>query len=304
MKRFLPYLRLMRLPALFTALTDTFAGLMMTPSSLSPASDFVWLLCATTGLYLAGMVFNDVFDVKQDQAERPGRPIPSGQVPLSHAVVLGTLLMGGGLGCAALVRLHSFLLASMLAGCILAYDGLLKKTWLGPPAMGGCRCLNILLAASAGVATSDPWRSTFQQPQLGLAIGIGLYIVGLTLFARTEAKSRSPVRVLLAGILIADAGIAVLMWLVWSRQGDFAVTHQQILFCLAVIALILNRRWFQAVFHPEPGHVQAGVKIGLLSLIVLDAVIISWKSGDLRYALAALAALIPAMFLSKLIPMT
>jgi 4-hydroxybenzoate polyprenyltransferase len=304
MKRFLPYLQLMRLPALFTALTDTFAGLMMNHSSLAPASDFVWLLLATTGLYLSGMVFNDVFDVKQDREERPGRPIPSGRVPLSHAVALGAVLMGCGLGSAALVRFHSFLLASLLAGCILAYDGLLKKTWLGPLAMGGCRLLNILLAASAGVAVVAPWQGTFQRPQLGLAAGIGLYIVGLTLFARTEAQSKSRARQLVAGILIGNTGIAVLMWLVWVWPGDIAITRQQILIALAIAALILNRRWFLAVAHPEPAQVQAGIKIGLLSLIVLDAIMIIWKTGDLNYALITLAALIPAMFLSKLIPMT
>jgi 4-hydroxybenzoate polyprenyltransferase len=203
-----------------------------------------------------------------------------------------------------MVRVHSFLLASLLAGCILAYDGLLKKTWLGPLTMGGCRFLNILLAASAGVSPLAPWQSTFQRPQLGLAAGIGLYIVGLTLFARTEARSQSRVKLLVAGILIANAGLAVLMWLVWVWPGDIAMTHRQIIVGLAVIALVLNRRWFLAVSHPEPVHVQAGVKIGLLSLIVLDAVIVIWKSGDLSYALITLAALIPAMFLSKLIPMT
>lgn len=304
MKRFLPYLQLMRLPALFTALADSFAGLMMNHSLLAPVSDFVWLLSATTGLYLSGMVFNDVFDVAQDRAERPQRPIPSGRVPLSHAVVLGTVLMAGGLGCAAAVRFHSFLLASLLAGCILAYDGLLKKTWLGPLAMGGCRFLNILLAASAGVAIVAPWQGTFQKPQLGLAAGIGLYIVGLTLFARTEAQSRSRTWLLLVGILIANLGLAVLMWLVWVWPGDIAVTRQQILFGLTIIGLVLNRRWLLAVSHPEPSYVQAGVKIGLLSLVVLDAVIVIWKTGNLSYALLTLAALIPAMFLSKLIPMT
>lgn len=304
MKRFLPYLQLMRLPALFTALADTFAGLMMNHSSLSPASDFVWLLLATSGLYLSGMVFNDLFDVEQDRAERPNRPIPSGAVPRSHALMLGTVLMVGGLGCAALVRFHSLLLACLLAGCILAYDGLLKKTWLGPLAMGGCRFLNILLAASAGVAIVSPWQNPFQSPQLGLALGIGLYIAGLTLFARTEALSRSRLKLLVAGILIANLGLAVLMWLVWVGPGDIAVAREQILLGLAIIALILNRRWFQAVSHPEPRYVQAGVKIGLLSLIVLDATIILWKTGETSFAVMTLAALIPAMFLSKLIPMT
>ena len=302
MKRFLPYLQLMRLSALFTALADTFAGLMMNHSTLSPAGDFAWLLLSTTGLYLSGMVFNDLFDIEQDHAERPNRPIPSGAVPRSHAFLLGAILMGGGLACASLVRFHSFLLAVLLAVCILAYDGVLKKTWLGPFAMGGCRFLNILLAASAGVSSVAPWQSTFQRPQLGFAIGIGVYIAGLTVFARTEAQSVSRKQLLGAGMLLANLGVAVLLWQVWVWPGE--ISRVQIASGLVIIALVLNRRWTQAIFHPEPVYVQAGVKLGLLTLIVFDATLIYWKTGEAAYSLIVVALLLPAMFLGKLIPMT
>lgn len=301
MKRLLPYLQLMRLPALATALTDTFAGFLMT-LGLAPFSDLYLLLLATSGLYLAGMVFNDVFDVKQDTAERPERPIPSGRVPWTNAVILGAVLMLIGLGAAAFVSPHCLKLAGLIAVAILAYDALLKKTWLGPLAMGSCRFLNISLAASAGVSTFAPWQGTFQRPQLGLAIGIGLYIVGLTFFARTEAAEKSRRLALIVGIAIANAGLGVLFWLVNVWPGDVSPTN--IYIALGMVALVLNRRWIRALSSPEPKLVQAGVKSGLLSLIVLDAILIFWKTGEPSYSLIALAALIPALFLGRLIPMT
>jgi len=302
MKRLLPYLQLMRLPALFTALTDTFAGWMMTHSDLEPVSDFVLILLATTGLYLAGMVFNDVFDVKQDREERPTRPIPSGRVSWINAVILGVVLMSGGLIAAAAVSTHCLTLAALIAVCVLAYDGILKKTFVGPVAMGGCRFLNILMAAAVGGSTFAPWQNTFQRPHLGLALAIGIYITGLTFFARTEALEKSRKRVLILGILIANAGLGVLFWLVNVWPGDVPPTN--IYLGLGVIALILNRRWVRAISNPEPRLVQAGVKSGLLSLIVTDALMLFWKTGEPTYSFVVLAALLPAMFLGRLIPMT
>jgi 4-hydroxybenzoate polyprenyltransferase len=301
MKRLLPYFQLMRLPALFTALTDTFAGFMMT-LGLAPFSDLYLLLIATTGLYLSGMVFNDVFDVKQDTAERPERPIPSGRVPWTNAVILGVVLMLIGLGAAAAVSPHCLKLAGLIAVAVLAYDAVLKKTWLGPVAMGSCRFLNISLAASAGVSSFAPWQGTFQRPHLGLAMGIGLYIVGLTFFARTEALEKSRKKVLILGIVIANAGLGVLFWLVNFWPGDIAPSN--VYFGLGIVALVLNRRWIRAISNPEPRFVQAGVKSGLLSLIVIDALIVYWKTGEPTYSLIVLAALLPAMFLGRLIPMT
>ncbi|MDC0274364.1 MAG: UbiA family prenyltransferase [Planctomycetaceae bacterium] len=301
MKRLLPYFQLMRLPALFTALTDTFTGFMMT-LGLAPFSDLYLLLLATTGLYLSGMVFNDVFDIKQDTAERPERPIPSGRVPWTHAVILGVILLLGGLGAAAAVSVHCLKLAGLIAVAVISYDAILKKTWLGPLAMGGCRFLNILLAASAGVSIIAPWQNTFQRPHLGLALGIGIYIIGLTFFARTEALEKSRKKTLILGILIANAGLGVLFWLVNVWPGDIAPSN--IYFGLGVIALVLNRRWVRAISNPEPRFVQAGVKSGLLSLIVIDALMLYWKTGEPMYSLIVLAALLPAMLLGRLIPMT
>ena len=63
------------------------------------------LLVASSGLYLAGMVWNDVFDVEVDRRERPDRPIPSGDVSLSFARMLAAILTLVGIGAAAFAGL-------------------------------------------------------------------------------------------------------------------------------------------------------------------------------------------------------
>src|SRR5580704_7689642 len=87
------YLQLMRFPAVFTALADILLGFVLTHESFSPAGDLAALVGASSGLYLAGMVFNDWFDRDLDARERPGRPIPSGRISPRAAAVLASSLM-------------------------------------------------------------------------------------------------------------------------------------------------------------------------------------------------------------------
>ncbi|MFP6701578.1 MAG: UbiA family prenyltransferase, partial [Planctomycetaceae bacterium] len=96
--RLLTILQLLRLPTVFTALADILLGsLLVGPpdpeSAATHLNTLILLLVASAGLYLSGMVFNDVFDRHRDLLQRPGRPLPSGRVSLKVAVSLGTLLM-------------------------------------------------------------------------------------------------------------------------------------------------------------------------------------------------------------------
>src|SRR5262245_18818026 len=96
MQALLAYLQLCRFAAVFTALADIFLGYLLSRWSEPDVwlgSEFALLLVASAGLYLAGMVFNDVFDRKLDAEERPNRPIPSGRVSLRGAVTFGAALM-------------------------------------------------------------------------------------------------------------------------------------------------------------------------------------------------------------------
>lgn len=293
----LPYLQLLRLPTVFTAMADIFLGYLLLNGNLSPASDFGLLLATSACLYLAGMVFNDVFDRNVDAEERPGRPIPSGRVSLRAAMGLGVGLIAVGNLAAAGVGIPSLLVAGLLTLCVLAYDGGLKKTPLGPVAMGACRFLNVMLGASATATFADIW----VLPQLHVAIGLGIYIIGVTWFARQEATISRRGQLMLAMGMV-NLGLAVLVAFVihWQGQADVSVP----LFVLAVVVFTINRRLAAATSDPVPRKVQTAIRTMLLSLVMLDATMILFATGETTYALATAALLLPAIILSRTIPMT
>ena len=295
MQKLYAYLQLVRLPAVFTAMADVFLGFLLTHKSFEPALDFGLLLLASSCLYLAGMVFNDVFDRKTDAQERPGRPIPSGRVSVTQAVGLGVLLFVAGIGAANVVGKNALHIVLGLTACVLAYDGFLKRTWFGPAAMGGCRFLNVMLGASA---TFFVWA----RPQLLIAAALGVYVIGLTWFARTEAV-RSSSRQLIASAVIVNLGLAGLVAFVAMWDGGQA-DPKLVLMILAVIMLTINRRLMAAIFEPSPQKVQPAIKTMLLSLVMLDASIILFHRGDTTYALAAVALLVPSLLLSRWISVT
>ncbi|MCA9079927.1 MAG: UbiA family prenyltransferase [Planctomycetaceae bacterium] len=303
-------LRLCRFPTVFTALADIMLGYALSHAGYDSWPTLGWLLVACAGLYLSGMVFNDVFDLKQDQQERPSRPLPSGAISRPVASVFGGLLMIIGIACAAVASLNSLAIALILAATILAYDGPLKRTPLGPLFMGACRMLNVLLGASAvGIRFASVW----QHPQLWVACSMGLYIVGVTLFARREASTSSKAGLLL-GLGIANLGLfGLAAWIMnWTVHigllvGFGAVAQPwTVLLALAVIAFTINRRALLAVADPQPKLVQQTVGTMLLSIIVVDATLIYFKLGDagIPYAIGTIALLIPAVGLRRWIPLS
>lgn len=306
------YLRLCRFPTVFTALADIAVGFLLTHSRLEPLPEFLLLLAASGCLYLSGMVFNDVFDVQQDAQERPSRPIPSGQVSRRNAALFGAFLMGSGLVCAFLADVRSLMIAGALAACILLYDGLLKRTALGPLGMGICRALNLILGAStAGFRLA----SAFQQPLLWLAICMGIYITGVTWFARREAQRNLRLPLLLATVVINLGLLGVGAWM-----GDFSIRLGLPLppgsadplsagIMWAVIVLTINRRAIAAIIDPVPQKIQPAIGVMLLSIIVLDATMVFNKFGTLEqvgvvYSIGVLLLLVPAIGLRRLIPLT
>ena len=138
----MPWLKLMRLPTVFTALSNVLCGYLITsPVELRrlPFDRTLWMLLAcSAGLYLSGMVLNDVFDAQLDSEERPERPIPSGQISRRAAAIFGSLLMGLGILAGGTVGTATLITALGLAACVIAYDRFLKATIAGPLAMGSC----------------------------------------------------------------------------------------------------------------------------------------------------------------------
>jgi 4-hydroxybenzoate polyprenyltransferase len=197
----LPYLRLVRAPAVFSALGDPLQGMLIAGGRLRPGTA-TGVAGAAAAVYLAGMALNDYADREEDARERPDRPIPSGAVPEREAALLGgALLVQGWL---AARRAGAGLTGTALVAAVLAYDFALKSTPAGPVAMGACRALSLLMGAQAAGGMRGVARAA------GAATLLGGYVAGLTLLARgeTEAEGNGSA---LPGVLVAGAALLVVL---------------------------------------------------------------------------------------------
>lgn len=302
--KFRSYFELLRLPAVFTALADVMMGFLVTHGSLHPERNFALIALVSSLLYLSGMVLNDVFDVEVDAVERPHRPIPSGRVSLRAATILGAVLMGLGLLVAAHISHHNNVqrpafLAIALAACILLYDRWAKRTPLGPLAMGGCRTLNVLLGMSLAAESRPPFHPQWTATEITIAIGIGIYIVGLTWFARSEARVPNRPR-LLGGTGTMLVGLLCLMQS--GRTAPRPATYitesgNWPLLWLALAAVILGRCLW-AAWKLEPHATQIAVRNSLRAIIMIDAALVLGFCGPF-WAWCVIALLVPMLALER-----
>lgn len=299
MKKWLAYFQLMRLPAVFTALSDIILGYLLTHGTFDLPIQFVLLVVASASLYLSGMVFNDVFDRKIDAVERPSRPIPSGRITTQNAAVLGGLLMLAGIGAAQTVGKQSLIVACLLVVAILGYDTILKKTPLGPLMMGACRFLNVMLGASAVARDINLW----VKPQLRIAAALGLFIVGLTWFARMEAKNSHRGH-LIGGTLVINTGLGALIYMLVTYPWPRELNLTMVLSAMGVVALTINRRLVQAILTPIPQNVQIAVKTMLYSYVMINAIFVFVWTTNPQYAILTAALLIPSIILSRWMSVT
>src|SRR5262245_39654765 len=306
----LPWLRLMRLPNVFTAIADVAMGYLFVQREVTDGLVLVCLIGSSAALYTAGTVFNDVFDHKIDAQERPFRPIPSGQISLMSAASLAGILLIVGvlLGWIADVlprsqgeiAWRSGFVASILALTILTYDGLVKNTGGGPLVMGACRFFNVLLGMSGGEPNAAVGVLGFGAGAIHVAMGIGFYIVGVTMFARSEA-GQSRRLVLMAGMFAMVFGVVLLGMSALYQTLQFQdQTYGRQLYWLLLTLLMASvmRRCVVAVIDPTPQKVQAAVKLAILSLIWLDAATALAVAGP-AYGVAIAALMIPALVLGR-----
>lgn len=292
--RALALMQLVRIPTVFSAMADIVLGFLLTHATLEPVKSFALLLVASVCHYWTGMILNDYFDRDIDAKERPGRPIPSGRISAPAALRLALALNVAGLIAAACVGMKPLIVAAALTAAVWLYDGALKKTFLAPLLMGSCRFLNVMLGAS-----DIP--GEFWCPHMYVPVGLGIYIVGVTWFARQEASTSNRWQLLGASTIVI-LGLSTLLSFVMF--GELQTQRETALFVLAVIAITIIRRLTRAVTEPAPERVQAAVKMMLLSLLMLDATLVIYVSGNSFYGIAVAAMLVPAFLMAKRIPMT
>src|SRR4051812_8793732 len=280
MRRLTAWLQLLRLPNVFTAVADVTMGFVVTQRGIEPERvlDFAMLIAASCLLYLSGTVLNDVFDAEVDSVERPDRPIPSGRISLRAATNVGASMLVAGVGLGWLVTFHANdwrpgVVGTILSTVILLYDSKLKRSRFAPLLMGECRFLNVLLGMSLFLI---PWGSC----ELLIAGGIGIYIMGVTIFARTDAR-RSARGLLVTGFVTLVCGLLVLAFLppLTDERPPLEISVSGWYLLWVAVGLIIVRRCVLAILEPSAARVQAAVRHCVQSLIVLDAVLCAGYVG-------------------------
>ena len=306
--------QLVRLPNVFTVIADVSAAFLLVAHGPFPIGRLALVLLAAVKLYWAGMILNDVFDVVHDKQERPSRPIPAGQISLSQAKTVGWFLLLSGIVAATLsgvVQSEQLpttwlpaLVATLLAVMIVVYDGPLKKTPLAPAAMGSCRVLSFLLGASPCIAfVSD--ELFIPRHVLHLALGFGIYIMGITTMARREAVGGRSLN-LTPGFIVTLFGMAIIAFAP-SMSGDAGncridpQRHFPIL--IGLISLPVALRGLRVQNAPSPENIQNTIRAGILSIIPLASAVALLGAGRIA-AIAVFALVIPAIVLAKWLRVT
>ncbi|MEH2451197.1 UbiA-like protein EboC [Nostoc sp.] len=297
------YLELMRPANIVTAWADILVGFAASGSgiiftklingeaSFSLLIPLAWLLLATTGLYGGGIVFNDVFDAELDAKERPNRAIPSGRVSPQNATLLGSILFAIGIIAAFQVSWLSAAIAIFITLSCLLYDALAKHhPFFGPLNMGLCRGSNLLLGVSAvPIIIGERWYLTL--------IPI-LYIAAITAISQGEVHGGKKITGVLALLLIAIVLTAVLALGLLGEYKAIAALPFAVLLAIRVLP-----NFIKAARQPVAENIRNAVKIGVLSLIVLDATVASGFAG-LYYGLLVLILLPISMKLAQLFAVT
>ncbi len=287
-----PVLQIMRPANIITAIADVIAGIAISgffmDFQFTKRSVFhITLLCiSTSGLYGGGIVFNDIFDLKQDKINRPERVIPSGRLSLTSAIKLGAALLFIGVATAFYVSIFSGIIALAIAVSALIYDKFSKNyTFLGPINMGLCRGLNLILGMSI--------ISNLEPKYYLIGILPILFISAITLTAQKETKGNNKLAITMAMTL--DASIILGFYLI-SQHFYFSIKR-------AIVFLII---WYtvnsyaklNAIINNNPKTIMKAVKIGILSLIPLNATYVAGFNSVIL-AVATLLLLPISVFLSK-----
>lgn len=312
--------QLVRLPNVFTVIADVAAAFLLLSHGPAPVERFVLIVLAGVALYWAGMILNDLFDFERDKEEQPSRPLPSGAISPGAAQTTGFGLLGLGVLLAAgagyvgeglTTTWLPAVVAIALALAIVAYDGPLKKTPLGPALMGACRFLSFLLGASAAIELSD---GAPQIPKyvLGAAFGFAVYVMGVTHFARDESSVDESVRDnpinLRIGTLFMIMGVVLLAFAPGlatkdELKGFVMVPGPQFAVLIGLIAMPVIVRVIRAQMKSSPGLRGLAIRNALLSIIPFAAAYALLGAGP-KWGLIIFVLVIPAISLAMRLRVT
>ena len=275
--------RILRLPLFVTAVADVLAG--YTVGLLPNLGHFDWrlagLLAGTSaGLYLFGMVENDVADVRRDRLLKVPRPLVTGELGIGAAVVLLVLACALAAGCAARLRGGALVLAIATFAAINLYNLGAKHgpSYVAMPVMGLCRVLNFAIGVMAAAGVPLNWSAALILPtgplwaRQAMALFFAtMVITGYSICARREYRvSTRPWQA--AFIAAAVAGFAMIAFsMTPAAEGRFIAPVARIFALLLLAGLWPGGLWSAAGPERRPEEYAPFIERGIYWLIVLDA---------------------------------
>lgn len=257
--------------------------------------------------------------------------------------IIGVLFsIGLGCGFAACVMSINGILSGVILLClilaIILYDSVFKFYWFAPFIMGSCRIFNIFFAMSLCLGKTDVNASSV----FLILFAYGVYITGVTWFARYENideanwndnSSDSPIEseasppqqtrvqtdarrpapklmsvVSLLSALTISLGVLLLLPLVdvLAKELQYPIFSQDPIrwkLLMGALSAMVGVRALQALVSDNPAAIGPIVGYCLLTLIVLDAIIISLVQGPVP-SICVVGLLIPAFIMNQFTYMT
>ncbi len=297
-----PYLQLVRIPAVFSSLSNAWAGwwiggavALSVGATRAPVTSLILGLIAAAAYLLAGMALNDIADLEVDRKERPSRPLPAGAVPVRSAWLLVIGLFALGLLCQSIANPVSAVVGLLLVAAIFLYNFVLKGTALGPLSMGLCRALNLAGAMALGFPSLKTFLA-LPVPVYGALVSLGFYVALVTYLARDEVTGNS----------VSRARVFFMGFAAWfSAWAAFAATSHS-LASLGVVAVLVVHLFLMkdalAGLRTMPGSpATTGKTVGgmLGSMPATDALAMFAAGVFWPAALAGLVWMLPGKWLAR-----
>jgi 4-hydroxybenzoate polyprenyltransferase len=259
---------------------------------------------------MAGIVFNDYFDIKIDLIERPYRPLPSKSITTKKAMLIAVISMVSGNILAFVVGTSSLVVCIILSSMIIGYDYRLKNTLLGPVVMGLTRSLNCILGASPALfvisINSFVDANNILARLIFVSLSLFVYILAISLLSRNEVPSAGEqqgraikqsvtketrqlrtVSFLLVFSIIVSIILAIF----------FAILKIELFVCLILFAVIIVITFKQTDLR-DSLTIQNAVKHMVILIICLDSIFITGITGS-YYGLLTLLLIPPSMILAR-----
>ena len=299
---FRQYITLVRLPNIFTAVSNILPGycIIVTAISFSFTNAnllyLAGLMVTSSLLYMTGIVLNDYFDIEIDKRERPTRPLPSGNVSKRKALIIAISSTIAANVISLAISWMSFVFALILTAIIIAYDSRLKhKTITGPVTMSLARFVNVILGASPAFPMLLLSRESITM-LLFIATTLFIYILSISILSKKEVSGK----VTRLNIIFSFAIVFVVITSI-SIAGLIGIFQTVVFVNLALFSAVMIITLISVLRgHASlgPVYIQNSIRNMIISIIILDSAFVSGIIG-LQYGLATLLLTIPSILLAR-----